>query len=1349
MFDSFQQCPYTGLRSFTEEESLYFKGREKDIEQASQQLQKNKFLMLTGASGDGKSSLIYAGIVPNARAGFLKSKYTSWRVADFRPERTPFLNLCKALAKQLNIPEQATVESELRHGFSALVDLYKNSPCYLDPELKAYLQGDEGQRSAIKRQTANLIIIVDQFEEFFTNPENYKHGVPSNDANLVLNLLLETARIALDEDLPIFIVFTMRSDFIGQCAAFRSLPEYIGFSQFFVPRLNRSQLQQVIEEPAWLSGNRITRRLTERLIHDIAEGVDQLPILQHALNQIWHAAEEGRVEMDLIHYAMVGGMSADELPDDQLKQFNQWFDKLAPNIKDCYAEPNLQNVLDTHANKLYESAHTYFKSKTGRDIAETQAKNIIRTVFTCLTKIDQGRAVRNRMTLNEIHHILDTPGLNLEDTWVVLSIYREPGNTFIRPFITDDVSSESIQATDVLDITHESLIRNWDLLKSWAKAEYDSFSVSQDFEQQLGRWVDSNKSRGFLLPIGALTYFEDWFQRAKPNAWWIARYLSEDTGLDKKLADAGDIIQNGKEFLKQSASKHGFTRLIMRVGAKRIAAVLAMVLVIGAAIISLVNVLSHRNPAVLTNMYSTSMLLANKSDLSMEYSVPTLVEQLLLGQISIQKITEDISDLKQKIKINTGIAIFLTLQGRSEPKKDILASLNIADSLLHSLPLNMENPVELSAGLRLISSFRTAILLAHHNNQDKSLKNLLLRSSRLAARWAKEIITKQPKDFQDIQGLNLALEHGLNFQAYDKEEINLLIQQLSPWDGQPSNWVQNNYQRNKLLLRGPIGYSLSHHGLYQELAYLYAALGQNERVMMCLDTLLAFNQTYFENNYDDFYDNATNILAVFVANQHTGVIDEFIDGYSRKKGISALEFLNRAIGRMIIDYGAMDNIMFYAVTGETYSNLNVKFPDETFVQVLFNEHRKIITSNYSGDALHYNLALAFKHEGIFRSFSEDIRGNHKPLFDTLFQAALEHYLKVSESFLAQNISIIGTSSAEILTQPAKYLFLYPDLRFAFHCNEPRSWNYIYLHHAWVQFLLDQGLFNQVYGGQPDLKYFEDWLLNYNGLMCSREYFYRNSIPHIVLKQLATALESLNFNATSDLNLLYFHIGLGAYTQKDTFAAFEAISKVDSRKILNAFRYKGLGFLNSYSLEILALNIANLAANDEFDEITRLISTFKKQENRSTIYAFASQTLSQTSQIHKSAAARLLDSALVEMNRIENPATFQPNRMNVAIALMYLDPIKNKEKAYRTIKNSPVKFNAMVWFGKAEAQRGRLYSALKHMPSAMSSANRGDFLFKIMQGYNLYEGSLLSKPEWKNYYENELFDSRRFLQYINE
>ncbi len=173
-------CPYTGLRSFTEDESIYFKGRDHQIDQLTALLEKNKFLMVTGASGEGKSSLIYAGLIPNARAGFFKAKYT------------------------------------------------------------------------------NLMIIVDQFEEFFTNPENFYKEAPSQDSQIVVNLILETARIALKKNIPVYVVCTMRSDYIGQCSAFRGLPEYIGFSQFFVPRLKRKDLKQVVEEPAILSGNRIS-----------------------------------------------------------------------------------------------------------------------------------------------------------------------------------------------------------------------------------------------------------------------------------------------------------------------------------------------------------------------------------------------------------------------------------------------------------------------------------------------------------------------------------------------------------------------------------------------------------------------------------------------------------------------------------------------------------------------------------------------------------------------------------------------------------------------------------------------------------------------------------------------------------------------------------------------------------------------------------------------------------------------------------------------------------------------------------------------------------------------------------
>jgi len=71
-------CPYPGLRPFNEEESIFFKGREQQVERLVKRLEEKKFLMVNGASGDGKSSLIYAGVIPYAKAGFFKAKYNYW-----------------------------------------------------------------------------------------------------------------------------------------------------------------------------------------------------------------------------------------------------------------------------------------------------------------------------------------------------------------------------------------------------------------------------------------------------------------------------------------------------------------------------------------------------------------------------------------------------------------------------------------------------------------------------------------------------------------------------------------------------------------------------------------------------------------------------------------------------------------------------------------------------------------------------------------------------------------------------------------------------------------------------------------------------------------------------------------------------------------------------------------------------------------------------------------------------------------------------------------------------------------------------------------------------------------------
>lgn len=1346
MFEEEQICPYTGLRSFTEEESLYFKGREEDIDQATIQLQRNKFLMLTGASGDGKSSLIYAGIIPNARAGFLKSKYTQWCVADFRPERTPFHNLCKSIGRQLDIANINTVHAELNHGFSAIIDLYKNSKRFIDTNSMAWLQADDKGKAALKREAANFIILVDQFEEFFTNPENYNKGVPSRDANLVLNLLLETARIALEEGLPVYIVFTMRSDYIGQCAAFRGLPEYIGFSQFFVPRLNRTQLQQVIEEPAVLSGNRITRRLTERLIHDLTEGVDQLPILQHALNQVWHAADNGKDEMDLIHYAMVGGMPINELPDDQVDKYKNWFEELSPVIKACYHKPDLQNVLDTHTNKLFEQAAGYFTEKTGQHISEEDAKAIIKTAFICLTKIDQSRAVRNRMTLMEITNILGRPELGTKEVGGVLDIFREPGNTFIRPFMMeDDTESQSLKKTDILDITHESLIRNWEYLEQWAKEEFDNYTISLDFGKQLNRWEASDQSNGFLLPIGPLTYFENWLKTAKPNAHWIAHYLPEDTDQEAKLAKAKQRLGNARLFLKKSAAKHIVTRTIMRYGPKRISVAMALIAVVTLSSFAVRNYFREQNGYVLKSIKTYTFDLANITKLSPEFPVPVITEQLILGNLTIPEAIAAVNDPKQKIKIATGIATHLAMQGRYEPQNEILQSLTIGDSLLELLPLS-GNGRELSEKLKLIHDFSVTTGFAYYFKQNESLKLLVNSNAKRAGRWAINIFKEQPADFADIQNLSLLLEEGMNHAVFSPEEINQLLGVISPFENtKRTAWLEKNYQRDKVLQRGSNEYGSRFNGLYQDLAYLYAALGKPEKVLQCMDTLLRYQDNFYQNDYATHVENAANIAAVFYLYGNTNHLESFVNGYCLRKSIPATEFYSRLVSRALIDVGVRANLNFYTGGGgQEFSNLNIKFSSDEMLSFFFSKLKEEIVKIPDNNERNFNLAVMLKNEGVLFAYRREIRGIIGMETGEQYKNAIEYYKQVSKEYRDQSATFVD-AGADVITMPRKFLFLYPDYRVPFHPFEPRRLAQFCYSPAFIKAVIDQHLFDSLYETAGDFKYFELWLLQYQQAMSSRDITLHDPIPDDILDRLAGALESRNANQSADLNILYLQLGDHAFMQNEAKKGIAYLRRIQPEKLLNAFQFKNPAFFDDYSLELVGKAVADLTVNKQFDLAYTFVNVFKKQVNRSSIYGYASQLIS-LNRKSPELAQRLLDSAQTEMNRLDNPAEFQPNRYQVAIALMYINPEKNAGEAYRTIKNSFNKFTAIKRFSEAFGFHGELYEAMQQAPLLISAGDRAGFLNRTIKGFNLLQPP---KEQWKKFRENELIFNRSSLRYVNE
>ncbi|WP_336515447.1 hypothetical protein [Pollutibacter soli] len=1349
MFETFQTCPYTGLRSFTEEESIYFKGRDEDIDLATAQLQRNKFLMLTGASGDGKSSLIYAGIIPNARAGFLKALYSRWCVADFRPERCPFLNLCEAVAKQLEIPAVETVQAELGHGFSALADLYKNSKRFADTESIAWQEADQSKRAAIKRDAANLMILVDQFEEFFTNPENYRQGAPSKDANLVLNLLLETARIALDEDLPIYIVFTMRSDYIGQCAAFRSLPEYLGFSQYFVPRLNRSQLQQVIEEPASLNANSITRRLTERLIHDITEGVDQLPILQHTLKQVWIAASNGAEEMDLIHYAMVGGLSAAELPDEQLNRFDTWFSSQSSVIRSCYHAPSLQNVLDTHCNKLYENAATYYEENTKNKITDTDAKAIIRLVFVCLTKIDQGRAVRNRMTLREITDIAANPACNSDTIAGVVDIFREPGSTFIHPFISQEhPENNRIQPNQILDITHESLIRNWQYLDKWAKEEYDSYTVSKDFEQQLSRWVNSEKSKDFLLSIGQLTYFENWFIKSKPNPHWIARYIDDSSAKTVKLEKAEKTLTDSKDFLSQGARKYYLTRKLMKIGPKRIAAVIAGIVVLSLCSFVINGMYKKQNDFVLQLIHKESLRLAPVNKVSLGSKAALIVEELKLGLTTIDEVIAAVKNPITQIHVTNGIAQMLILQGEKEPASLIAQSLFTTDSLLQKFPVPEKDGVSLALLLKEISDLRTGIEMAFYYNADPRIDSLRKRNGLRSAAVVKQILESQPESFENIDQLMLNLENAINQKALSSEEIKQLISILSPMDnGLQTPWLKQKFSNDKIAFRGPTGYGFPFNGLYQDLAYLYAAMGNNAQVAKCIDTLLFYNQIYYQNDYTANPENASNIAVVYYTYDQLDKLDAFVQDYCSKKKISGEMFYNRLIGRT-----APSNATFASIDlffwGNSIENVNLKFLRRAPLRFFFNKYREVVQTEIKDiDERNFLAAVSYKNEGILLSLNVEPLSEGEATAEQCFDQSIEFYRKVNDKFLHREASFIGTNSVEEVAGHMKDLFVYPDFRTAFHPLEPRAFYFFNYSTSFIEYLLKKNLFSELYTSVDDISNFARWMESYNAKQFAPSSLLTEQLSYSTLSELAKQIDKLPFAKETDLNMLYLYGGYQAFLHKDSARMLEIYAHLIPVNFFNILRAKEFaGNISNQSFRMIAFAVKALYEYGQPEKAQRLINVFKSPINRSSLYAYASYQM-QISNNAGPLAAQLLDSAKAQLPRSEITTQDQPNREMIAAALALHPTTRNIDNAFSIIKNIPTRFYATSYICGALGFDDKLFEAKSNIPELCSDTDICDFYALILYNYNLRKK--ISGKEWDRYNSNYTPLSILDLRYIDE
>ncbi|HSF44362.1 MAG TPA: ATP-binding protein [Chitinophagaceae bacterium] len=1298
--DEMHICPYTGLRSFTEEESLYFKGRDLQIDQITALLEQNKFLMVTGASGEGKSSLIYGGLIPNARAGFFKSKHTNWVIADFRPERSPVTNMANALAGHFNT-SPSTLETELRRGYSSLVDLYTSSSFYSSEEDEDWSRLLDEEKKDRRRRSANLMIIIDQFEEFFTNPENFYKEAPSNDSQIVVNLVLETARIAIRRNLPVYVVCTMRSDYIGQCSAFRGLPEYIGFSQFFVPRLKRKDLKQVIEEPAILSGNSISQRLVERLVYDISDGVDQLPILQHALSRIWEAADHGNEEMDLLHYAKVGGMPEVDLPDEDIPKFRKWISGLPEHERKFYQDTGLNKIIEIHANLLYENAwESYNASHPQQPITQQDAKRIIALAFSCLTKIDNSRAVRNRMTLEEITRIINEPRLTEDVVGEVLNIYREEGNSFIRPFKTGDPLTKKLRPETVLDITHESLIRNWNKLNQWANKEFEFYSAFLDFQKQLNRWKKSGKGKGYLLPIGPLTYFENWYNSCKPNAGWIKRYAETKEDQQESLRDAENVLADTREFLKRSARKEMITRAFMKYGPQRIATVLAILIMLGLTGFYWYDAEQKKNESVVKQIRTESMGLLSKQEVTpQQKAIYLLVEERNVPGSLIG----NLQTLDFKNRLTIGVESYKQLLFIDKNRED-----SLKDDLIKLLTKYILEPeASATTELLLTEGNKMVILLAmdeYYNPNPGKKKNLVTLTGHnydLVMRFLKDKKLYRPVIPTQM---NVAIQNWLAVGSPSQDKIRSLLNELSPYannNAEPTfdlYYAKGSFETNG---RMPNNFN----GGYHTLASLHAAIGDTAGIRWCFSKIL-------ENNMRDYFELAR------VLNNHINILGYLYQYGHRDKVAGVLEWVSSntrdnppqtLLRNAMIRAGYISHLYLLNVDPNSqrstrgYVYPNLYFADRTTFDAIVEDYESTLKQIKDPQERNFQLAMQHKRKAMF--YHKYWYDRKMPVdgqrLDTWLDYAVDLFKRTDSVYLEGKIESTliyfgdGVRSSKVKKRD---LFIYPDYRDGWF-----AWTY----HSdyFFKYILRKNLVNDLYKTASDLESIHFWLAKaYEWKVFIPSETYSNPYPlsDSTLKAVIDLVDKHPAGMNFDRNMLRLTLANNAFDRNDSSEGMGHYRKLDLEHIIrssNKYEYLEKTFI----LNMMNYLAVHLARRGHDAEAIKLVGLFETDRKKAINFLLISEKLFRENVDPR--AFVFLDSAYSVSKKIDY-ADFVPDVEPRHLQIQVLSEIGSRSinnEAIEILRNLPenLKYDGIFAQVTGLAYEGNYYRALTAIPGTLT------------------------------------------------
>lgn len=423
--------PYKGLRAFQEADSDDFFGRVDLTKELILRLQDegefSRFLAVVGPSGSGKSSVVKAGLLPTLRQGAVTGS-DQWYFLDMIPKAHPIeeldINLSRISANpNVNIGEQ------------------------LQRDTRGLLRA---ARMALPTDEGELLLIIDQFEEVYTQVED------PNEARQFMSLIHQAVT---DPHSQVRVIITLRADFYDRPLMFPEFSHLVKKRTAVVVPMTSEELALAIRCPAERAGAVVEEGLVTTIVADVVEQPGALPLLQYALTELFEG-REGRL-LTNHGYQSIGGVLG---------------------------------ALGSRAEEVYADL-----DEVGKDAA--------RQLFLRLVTLGEGVEDTRRRVLRSEVEALPVEVSHAKSPHVMADVIETFGKARLLSFDHDPVTRGP-----TVEVAHEALLREWRRLSEWLDESRADVRMQRILARAATDWIAADQDASFIMRGSRLAQFEEWSQ---------------------------------------------------------------------------------------------------------------------------------------------------------------------------------------------------------------------------------------------------------------------------------------------------------------------------------------------------------------------------------------------------------------------------------------------------------------------------------------------------------------------------------------------------------------------------------------------------------------------------------------------------------------------------------------------------------------------------------------------------------------------------------------------------------------------------------------------------------------------